>query len=111
MNEVPRCVLAGAMCTGTAARCEGNTLIRCESGYARESRTDCAVAYEGTCQSYAMGARCVPTATMCDVRGEEFCNRTALGVCVNGRYRSFECTSIGVAACVIDTMRNWSCRN
>jgi hypothetical protein len=87
----PTCVDPTAPACGPA-RCSGSTLVTCDAT-GRVFQTDCGV-LEATCA----GDHCAPNASDCS-DGASQCQGATLEVCVNAKWRSVGCTSIGYTGC------------
>ncbi|MCU1282415.1 MAG: hypothetical protein JWM53_5961, partial [bacterium] len=79
--------------------CDGNTLVVC--GTLASARIDCG-ALGGHCGIDTRRGQiqdCIPDATECDSTSPDRCNGNAIEICINGKYQSFDCTSIGLSTC------------
>jgi hypothetical protein len=98
--SVPGCIpnpLAPS-CSTTTLRCDGNFSDECQPGHP-EQRFDCAIA-AAQCDLAATDAYfayCVPIATQCnDQVDTPSCEGNALRWCIDGEWRTFDCTPIGM---------------
>ncbi len=111
---VPTC-LTSTMCMlepGRAStRCETSSLISCVAlpgampdpngrREGREVRIDCAhEALEGRCAVVGGTSGCTSIQNQCAPDSPDRCNGNAVEICVNGRYESTDCGSIGFSRC------------
>lgn len=88
------CAGTGAACT--ASRCEGNQLIRCDTGH--EQRYACDAMFDGgTCVGYGRGgAQC---GFGPDCGGAATCDGNVAQLCVLGAQTSIDCVAAGFARC------------
>ncbi len=96
------CATAGAFCSGTAKRCDGNTAVGCFNGH--EVRVDCANAgltCNPTAGSIPVGA-CVatpPATGACDPGSAAKCDGANIKYCSGGKPRSYFCKALGFNKC------------
>lgn len=88
-------------CTGTAARCEGDSLVRCAADL--EVGIDCGFNIDSrSCyQTEVAGAFC-GFGDACDplsAKGEETCAGTVLTFCAGGAIESSDCAELGFTGC------------
>jgi hypothetical protein len=100
------CQPSGPACTSTV--CNNDVLDICAGG--EVVRVDCTV-FASHCGSDGPqnSLDCVPNATDCKWSDAQRCNGSALEFCVNGKWRSFDCTSIGLTSCA-PTPNGAACR-
>ncbi len=108
VNNQAVCRLPGAPCTDS--RCDGDTLVECESG--QETRIDCARLGQHCRPGSGAGSVCVPppinacssafkcaTALYSACPNGRDCPGIPLNVCVNQTVQPFDCASIGLTVC------------
>jgi hypothetical protein len=97
----PQNALAATLCYPSGPRCassvcNGSLFDQCWSG--EVVRVDCAV-FASHCATDASGPRCLPDASDCGGDEPNRCDGNLLQQCVNGRWRDFECATIGLVGC------------
>jgi hypothetical protein len=88
-----RCVPPGSTSCDPPT-CDGAAIALCGG----QLRVDCSD-FAGHCVASNGDATCVPDATDCDDNSPDRCNGTALELCVNGKYFSIDCASLGLRTC------------
>ena len=122
----PRCA-SSTVCTRdpnrSPTRCESNSLISCVVVSdpmpdplgrieGREVRLDCAhEVLEGRCTTLGGVASCTSVQNQCGPTSPDRCNGNAVEICVNGRYESTDCGSLGFARCAQLTFTTAACVN
>lgn len=99
------CVRPGPACQQSAAACDGNTLVVCDSRSNHEIRIDCTT-YQpgGRCGVERGVAVCLPRGNACSPDQADRCNGNQLESCINGDYRGLDCTSLGFRTCSVENV-------
>jgi hypothetical protein len=97
------CATAGAACTGSSRRCDGNAAFGCYDGH--EVRVDCGAAGMSCASSpgsTAVGACYSPAPAptdACDLGDKGKCDGANIKYCYAGKPRSYGCKALGFSRC------------
>ena len=94
-STVIGCLPPGEPCAPNVESCDGTAAVGCV-GFPQ--RLECST-LESHCAISDGEAMCVANASDCDRTSPDRCSGDALRICVNGRYDSNPCSSIGLSTC------------